>query len=195
MQLATAPAMPPIAFTPIPNLPEDAPWEAHQAVEETLNARPLAEKFALIGPWRMKNTGRMKTHDGLAWAGDILKAGQKVGIAEDDGRGGMVLLRWVAPRGPERAALEAEFLAAAKRFNPNSTFEADGRFAGALADLADEVKALKRWCKTKVVFRCKGDAAGSWRTVAIPFSPAVAAKLRAQHPDVIEIVNEVLDQY
>jgi len=38
-------------------------------------------------------------------------------------------------------------------------------FIGRLVDNAMELKDLKRWCKTKVLFNLHGDEEGSWRTI------------------------------
>jgi hypothetical protein len=172
--------------------PATRSWEEIERAMEARASRPLADRVALAGPWRV-NAGRpVLMSDGYAWSGAITKAGRKVGWAEDGGYGGAVLVRF---DGPGRDALEAEFLAAARAFDPECDFEQAGTFASQLADLNDEVKRLRRACKTKLVFRRAGDPGGEWRTLAVLFAPERAAALRAKYPDVVEIANEVIVAY
>jgi hypothetical protein len=47
---------------------------------------------------------------------------------------------------------------------------------------------LNRWCKTKTVYRLKGDKEGSWWSIKTPFSPAVEARLVAKYGDRLETI-------
>lgn len=59
-----------------------------------------------------------------------------------------------------------------------------------LVDEARETKDLKRWCRTKVVCILKDAPKGEYSLYKVKYSPEVAAKIREQNPNVIEIVNE-----
>lgn len=201
---SASPALPgarPPDLARVPDIEDDADTSAGDESGADLGdesdrplGRTLTERVVSAGAWRVRPTGRMNTDNGIAWTGDILKDSTKVGSAEDRGDGGQVRVRF-SPRGPESAALHAEFCAAAKVFEPANDFEVDGSFASALADLADEAKSVQRWAKTKTVFRMKGDNHGEWRTINRPYTEAGAAALRAKHADLIEFGNEAVASY
>jgi len=51
----------------------------------------------------------------------------------------------------------------------------------------------KRWCKTKTVFRLKGDDFGVYRTINATYSPNVKSHIVAKYGDKVEeIVNELV---
>lgn len=50
---------------------------------------------------------------------------------------------------------------------------------------------IKRWCKTKTVYRLKGDAPGKWWVLKTPYSPKVKEQIVTKYGDTIEtIANE-----
>lgn len=51
-------------------------------------------------------------------------------------------------------------------------------------------KELKRWCKTKTIFRLPGDQRGSYRLIEERYSAVVKAYLLDTHGKDIEIINE-----
>jgi len=67
----------------------------------------------------------------------------------------------------------------------------DGMFIERLVSAFEEEKQVRRWCKSKTVFKLKGDAEGSYRTVKAPYGPKVKAFIMDQYGDkVVEILNE-----
>ena len=62
------------------------------------------------------------------------------------------------------------------------------------AEKEDERKSkaqLRRLCKTKTVFRLKGDPEGSWLTIKHPYDDCVKAHLKAKYGDKVEeVANE-----
>lgn len=54
-----------------------------------------------------------------------------------------------------------------------------------------EQQQIKRWCKTKTVFRLKNDPEGSWRTIKAPYSDRVREHIVRKYGNrVEEIANE-----
>jgi hypothetical protein len=76
-----------------------------------------------------------------------------------------------------------------KMFNQEMDNDLD-LFLADLVDQAKEDKTLKRWCRTKVVVILKGAKKGEYCLYKTKYTPEVAAKIREQNPDVVEIVNE-----
>jgi hypothetical protein len=56
-----------------------------------------------------------------------------------------------------------------------------------------EERQVKRWCRTKTVFRLKGDKAGNYRTVEAKYSARVRAFIMKKYPKA-EILNERFGQ-
>jgi len=59
-----------------------------------------------------------------------------------------------------------------------------------LVDEWEATKQVKRWCRTQVVAVDASCDKGEYRTFKVRYTPEVAAKIRAQHPEITEIVNE-----
>jgi len=54
-----------------------------------------------------------------------------------------------------------------------------------------DIRTAERWCKTKTVFRLKGDPEGSWLIIKAPFSDRVREHIARKYGDrVEEIANE-----
>lgn len=57
-----------------------------------------------------------------------------------------------------------------------------------LVERYEETKTLKRWSKTKTVFRLPEDEKGAWRTVNQPYNQRVVDYIRGKYPNA-EIIN------
>jgi hypothetical protein len=128
----------------------------------------------------------MNGHDGVAWSCTIYQGSKKIVEAYDDGWGGPVSMRYT----DEKA--KADFMTAAAIHYPDLTFEVDGAFAAALADMAETVKKMTRSCKTKTLIQFKGED-DVYHSIDVPFTPSVAAQVRAKYGDKLAcIINEQL---
>ena len=136
----------------------------------------------------MYTVTKVKTFQGMEGAGfnaTLCKDGEPIALVIDEGCGGCYLCRWL-----DRAA-EAPFKAHVKQVLPNEDFEAEDMFIARLIDEWETNRQLKRWCKTKVLFRLKGDRPDEWRNLLAPYSPAAVAHLHKKYdPEIEEIANE-----
>jgi hypothetical protein len=111
-----------------------------------------------------------------AFSADVWIDGVKVGTAENNGHGGQTMV-FISP--PE---LYAKADAYAKSLPPTvypardgmESFSSPSSLDGLIDDLLgkyldekDTKAQYKRWCKTKVCFRLKGDKADEWRTMKL----------------------------
>lgn len=127
-----------------------------------------------------------------AFNADLWIDGKKVGTAENDGHGGSNLLRF------DDRKVEQAFYAWAKTLPPEKSSFGGGDLAmdgdfyiSLLVGKYEEEKQYARWCKTKTVFRLKGDKAGEWRTLARLYSPAAKEWVVKTYGDKVEeILNE-----
>lgn len=94
------------------------------------------------------------------------------------------------------AAYTAENVAALRKKHPDIVEIVNERFAmpyvdAAVAEKAAEDKRYQRLCKTTVLFSLR-DSAGAIKVMQVkaPYTPARAASLRLQHPNMVEIINE-----
>lgn len=69
-------------------------------------------------------------------------------------------------------------------------FEKLDHFIMKMVDTIEMNKTYNRWCKKAFVFRLKGDAEGSFRTLKQPYSAAIKATMIAKYGDKLEIINE-----
>ena len=54
----------------------------------------------------------------------------------------------------------------------------------------EENRFVKRLCKKETLFRLDGDPEKEYRSYKAVYTPLFAEKVRAKHPDLIEIINE-----
>ena len=60
-----------------------------------------------------------------------------------------------------------------------------------LVSKISEEKQYKRWCKTKTLFRIKGDKPDEWRTIKAIYSPKVKEFITNKYGDKVEsILND-----
>ena len=57
-----------------------------------------------------------------------------------------------------------------------------------MVDDFSELKMLKRACKTKVLFRLKGDEEGSWRTIRGGWGDLISKWIEAKYGDRVEAI-------
>ena len=134
----------------------------------------------------------VKIHKDMSRETDCFSAtiyldGRLVGAVRNEGSGGPNFYDWNDHDAGRRIA------AWAKERDPSVQYEHTDLV---IAELLDEYSAnqqLLRWCRKATCFRLAGDAAGNWRTVKAPYSPAVKRFLVDKYGDKIErIANETL---
>ena len=153
-------------------------------------------------------------NEGYGFNANLLRDGKKVAFLIDDANGGEINVQWLdwkAPKvevkginytgkeythsgTPEQAKLAKFLMNLPKTKNPyDGKMEHVSRdvYLCELVDKFESEKQFKRWCKTKVCFRVKGDKEGSWRTLKAKFHPLIAEKIREKFGDQLEeILNE-----
>ena len=155
------------------------------------------------GGYKIKGLKLFDTNDGYAFSASVYLNGKKVGSVQNSGHGGPNSYDPVIPKGmkPEayRKANDAfikGLQAQALKIDPTATFETEDLLIGALVDDFENEKRFKRLCKTKVLFRLKGDDKGEYRTISVKFSNEVKAKVldqyKKQGKEIIEFLNEKL---
>lgn len=97
-------------------------------------------------------------------------------------------------RGTPEEKLLAEFANSQEVETQGIIFRKDmGYFVNELCDEYELKKKLKRECRTKTLFKLKGDKPDAHWVVKAPYSTELAARLRAKHGDnLVEIINESL---
>lgn len=134
----------------------------------------------------VKTAGHL-SHETVAYSASIYVDGKRIGLVRNDGQGGCNMYDWFDREAGRRLEEHAEAQ------ETEHDFEKLDQFINALADEFEERKALKRKCKTHVLFRLKGDEEGSWRTIRAKFEPRVENHIRTKHGDNLEaIANETI---
>lgn len=151
----------------------------------------------------IKSLKTMQGREGVAYTCTLHVDGKKAAFVRDEGNGGCLWIDWTPTRkaggsifdSPVKDRLEAHCAEKAPletEFGPLS-WNLDLLIGEAVEDEIER-RALKRWCRTKVVFRLEGDARGEYRTIKMKFAgneDRVRAMLAQDFGDrVAEIVNE-----
>lgn len=143
---------------------------------------------------------KVKFHEDMSdetncFSAEVWVDGKKLADVQNDGKGGCNMYYPVDGRGnPKWAEFEEWCKAQPHEFD----FEYEDQVVGALftvwleKDNAKRQQAqIKRWCKTKTVFRIKGDEPGTWRTVKHAYDARVKEYMVKKYGDTIEtIANE-----
>ena len=152
----------------------------------------------------VKNSKAFRTNDGYAWSATIYMDGVKLCYAFDQGRGGEVRIDWASKEAetkfgeyvaslPADMDIPAELLARYPEGMKRDAGDVIARIVDNYENTKREASTLKRWCKTKTIFRLKGDEVGTYRNVKNTFNPQVKLYLVGKYGDTIEtIVNETL---
>ena len=122
----------------------------------------------------------------LCFTADIAVDGKTIGSVKNDGRGGCNFYHW------NDHAVGAKIEAHAKSVDASGyNFEHLDRLLDGMISKAQEEKQFKRWCKTRVVFRLKGDKDGEWRNIKLLYNKAIhRPQLEKRYPNLEEVLNE-----
>jgi hypothetical protein len=166
--------------------------------------------------YEVRNVKGFEGMEGLGYNAMLYRDGIKVAFVIDEGNGGEMLLRWADCKAsrvevpwsdyqgkpnsilctPEEAKLY-EFIRGKMvdyRFSGQSQISI-GIFLAGLVDDYESPKRFKRICKTKTLFRVKGDKSDEWRTIKEIFSKRIKDFIVGKYGDQVEsIMNESLGQ-
>lgn len=162
----------------------------------------------------VKNIKEFRGMEGVGFNADLYMDGKKIAFVIDDANGGPYNFEWLDYKAPR---VNGEFLDwqgkpaermmtpfeksfndfvknyTSKELTENKLTPDMDIVIGDLVDAACTAKKFKRICKTKTMFRLKGDASGDYRVMNLLFTPAVKAKMVAKFGDTLEeIYNEKL---
>lgn len=146
--------------------------------------------------YTIKNLKTLQGREGQAFTCSIYRDGKKVGLAHDDGNGGMTHVDWVDAKGAwvsreYHVAQEAAFAAWTREhaagwiteyLNGNDGHDAELGIS-MLVDDYQQTADLKRHSRTKVLFRLPEDGDESYRYVAHKGRvPEATAWVRSKYP-------------
>ena len=131
--------------------------------------------------YEIKNLKTLNTHDGLAFTLTLYKNGKRIGTAENAGRGGCNLYRI------KNSELQ-EFARFAATKVGSETIEPEDAFLEILMNEFFKQKQLKAQSKKNTLFRVKGEKAGGFRTVNIPFEARALDFLKSKYGSELELV-------
>jgi hypothetical protein len=114
--------------------------------------------------------------------------GKKVGSVDNDGRGGTNRYYFNSREVREAFEKHCKSLPDVDVYGSMLPMS-DDLFISQLMDEYEKMKQIRRWCKTKTVFRLPSDAEGEFRTLNYKWNPMVKAKILAKYPDA-EFMNE-----
>lgn len=157
-----------------------------------------------IGPYSLASIKSFRGHEGEACLqGALLLNGKKIAEWSEDAWGGPMRLHFKTP------AEEQAFREVAKQHPIAVEFEREMRekygppkFISDHTDLVVSTIAqeldlkkrqeaqLKRWCKTKLVFRLPGDKEGEYRTISRTYNAATDDDIMAKQFPGCEIINK-----
>ena len=157
----------------------------------------------------VKNARSCKGNEGIAYSATIYYEGKRFAELMNDGNGGSTvyhlvdrgrfheskpvrdLVDWIRTKPAYLAEYLGENVDLNERWHVEHAVDA---YFSWLLDRIDEDKALRRLCKTKVLFRVRGDRQGEWHTMRADWKTKeteIRAYLAKNYGDrIIEIANE-----
>lgn len=157
--------------------------------------------------YEVKAVKSFRGREGYGFNASLCRDGKRVALVDDAGNGGCFSYHWLDYKegrcaevtvrnhaGVERTRKctpEEALFVEHVRANTDKTLEPEDMFVAALVDDYEAAKQVRRWCRTKTLFRLKGDDEGSYRTVNAKYSDRVRAFIEGKYGDKVEeIVNE-----
>ena len=150
----------------------------------------MACQTAIHNPYSIKSVKTFQGMEGKGFECSLFKEGKKIGTVTD-----------VADGGEIRFYISEEEIDFLENYALNvAAFEGDDKeffdkemVIYRLVDQFDEKRTLKRWCKTKTVFRIEGDAEGKYRTHNNKFNTEIKEYLEQKYKgENLYIINEHL---
>lgn len=139
--------------------------------------------------YRVTGVKTFRGREGYGYNATLWRGEKKVAFVMDEGCGGEPRYEWTDGfyDTPEQKLLAA-YAASLPPLEHSSlgTIPMDSDlFVEGLVFDADNERRLKRLCKTKTLFRVKGDEEGSWRTYAVT-GAAIEARIVREHGEALE---------
>jgi len=145
-------------------------------------------------PYSIKNIKTFTGMEGTGFNATLYREKKRIAFLIDDASGGDVQIQWVdtVKNNSEAVALEQFIAGLPMRMFNETPLNIDPQwFVSDLVNDSINTKWLKKHCKTKTIYRLKGDSAGEFRTIKGVFTPDVKIYiLRKYNEQLEEIVNE-----
>jgi len=132
--------------------------------------------------------------EGYGFNAELLQSGKPVAFVIDEANGGC--LKWQWYKDIDIAAVKAELRESRAFFDSRKKFPTLGEgtaYDSAMIDIVtshEELQSIKRWCKTKLVWKLPNAKKGQYGTWKVPYTTEFVAKIKKDHPDAI-IMNEL----
>ena len=149
--------------------------------------------------YSLRKVKTFKGYEGQGFNAELLRDGRPVAFVIDSAQGGEFEYQWYGSGNVEMLKLRefAKVQPAVKSGDVELAMDMD-LYVGTLLDSHLEDMQKRSWCKTKCVFRLKGDKDGEYRTIPVPksvrdsgFMARCMSRIKDKYGDRIEeILNE-----
>jgi len=166
-----------------------------------------------LDDYYVKGVKTFRGHEGLGYNATLYRGNKKVAFVYDDASGGELAIEWQDYKEPKvsingkspykdeartyKGTPEEKILQElVNELPPEKTDFGQvtvdiAIFVDGLVSNYEETKQLKKWCKTKTLFRLKGDKEGEWRTIKNQFCDRVKNYITKTYGnELLEIANE-----
>ena len=130
-------------------------------------------------------TAKHLSQETIAYSASIYVDGQRIGIVRNLGTGGGNEYDWLNQKAA-KVGLRLQIWAKDQK----TEYEYD-KLDQIINDLADEFEdnqAMKRKCKTHIMFRLKGDTKDEWRTIKAKYDDRAKAHMKKKYGERIEVI-------
>ena len=130
-------------------------------------------------------TAKHLSQETIAYSASIYVDGKRIGVVSNSGTGGGNQYDWLNQKAA-KVGLSLQIWAK----NQKTEYEYDklDQIINDLADAFEDNQAMKRKCKTHIMFRLKGDPADEWRTIKAPYDDRAKAHMKKKYGDKIEVI-------
>ena len=130
-------------------------------------------------------TAKHLSQETIAYSASIYVDGKRIGIVSNSGTGGGNQYDWLNQKAA-KVGLRLQIWAKDQK----TEFEYDklDQIINDLADEFEERQAMRRKCKTHIMFRLKGDSEDEWRTIKAPYDDRAKAHMQKKYGDRIEVI-------
>jgi hypothetical protein len=131
--------------------------------------------------------------EGAGYQATLYIDGVRAALVTDDGHGGALRWHWLRPELEDlyRRHAESRPPYVDPKVCPDGLPMTPDLYVAEIVEEALAERRLKRWCRTKTVYRLPGHPRGEWRIINVAYSPAVRGWILDRHP-AAEIANDRL---
>lgn len=132
--------------------------------------------------------------EGYGFNAELLQSNKPVAFVIDDACGGCLEWQWY--KDIDVAKVKEELRQSPAFIHTRETYPSLGEgeaYDSAMIDIVttyEETQSLKRWCKTKLVWKLPTDKKGQYGTWKVPYTTEYVAKIKEKYPTAI-IMNEL----